>query len=124
MKKLAAILVLALTTSCSAQEKKCSDFKIGSFIYSDPLYANLKVIRTDSTQIEIDVKSGFEMQSSIKWIDDCNYLLTTTKVLNADLEKALGKTIEVEIVETKFDSYTLRSNSENGNLELEMQRID
>tara|TARA_B110000114_G_C14937242_1_gene334905 strand:+ start:424 stop:636 length:213 start_codon:yes stop_codon:yes gene_type:complete len=70
------------------------------------------------------MKNGLEMHSSIKWINDCNYVLTITKVLNADLENVIGKIIEVEIVETKSDSYKLKSKSDDGNLELELKIIN
>ena len=123
MKKL-ILLFIILTFSCCAQEKKCTDFKTGTFKYTDQLYSDLKVIRTDSTQTEINSKNGLEMHSSIKWINDCNYVLTITKVLNADLENVIGKTIEVEIVETKSDIYKLKSKSDAGNLELELRRIN
>lgn len=119
-----SILVVFLTLSSCAQEKKCADFKTGTFEYSDQLYSDLKVIRTDSTQTEINEKNGLEMHSSIKWIDDCNYVLTITKVLNADLENVVGNTIEVEIFETKSDSYKLKSKSDAGNLELELIKIN
>jgi hypothetical protein len=124
MKKLISIIILVLTFSSCAQEIKCSNFKIGTFKYSDPLYADLKVIRTDSTQMEINTISGLEMHGSIKWINECNYVLTITKVLNADLENVIGKTIEVEIIETKSDSYKLKSKSDAGNLEFELKRIN
>ena len=123
MKKL-LLLFLILTFSCCAQEKKCMDFKTGTFKYADQLYSDLKVIRTDSTQTEINTKSGLEMHGSIKWINSCNYVLTINKVLNADLENIIGKTIEVEIIETKSDSYKLKSKSDAGNLELEMIKIN
>ncbi len=124
MKKLILILIINLTLNSCAQEKNCADFKTGTFEYSDEIYSDLKVIRTDSTQTEINTKNGLEMHSSIKWINDCNYVLTITKVLNADLENVIGKTIEVEIVETKTNSYKLKSKSDAGNLELELKRIN
>jgi hypothetical protein len=124
MKNLLLILILNLTLNSCVKEKNCASFKTGTFQYSDQLYSDLKVIRTDSTQTEINMKNGLEMHSSIKWINDCNYVLTITKVLNADLENVIGKIIEVEIVETKSDSYKLKSKSDDGNLELELKRIN
>ena len=113
--KYVLLLILFLTLNSCVKEKKCTDFKTGIFEYSNKLYSDLKVIRTDSTQTEINSKNGLEMHSSIKWINNCNYVLTITKVLNADLENVIGKIIEVEIVETKSDSYKLKSKSEGCN---------
>ncbi len=120
-----SIIILLLTLSCSAQEKKCADFKVGKFEYSDPRFSEWKVSRTDSTQTEINTKSGIEIYSSIKWKSDCEYVLTYKKVLNSgtDTNDIIGKTIEVEIVETTPDSYTCKSKSDVMDLELEMVRI-
>ena len=120
------IIILVLTFSSCAQEKKCSEFKVGTFEYSDPKFSEWKVNRTDSTQIEISTKSGIEIFSSIEWKNDCEYVLTYKKVLNSgsDVNDLVGQTIQVEIVETKSDRYTCKSKSDVMDLELEMVKID
>ena len=117
------LLFLFLIAVCCSKDKKCSDFKTGTFEYSNQLYNGLKVIRTDSTQTEISKKNGLEIHSSIKWIDDCNYVLTITKVLNENLDSIIGKKFTVEIIETKLDRYRLKSKSDAGEMELELIKL-
>ncbi|UAB75576.1 hypothetical protein [Mesoflavibacter sp. SCSIO 43206] len=125
MKIVTSIIILLLTLSCSAQEKKCAKFKVGRFEYSDPRFSEWKVSRTDSMQTEISTKSGIEIFSSIEWKSECEYVLTYRKVLNSgtDTNDIIGKTIEVEIVETKSDRYICKSKSDVMDLELEMIRV-
>jgi len=123
MKKAIPIVILLITLYSCSQEKKCTDFKVGKFVYSDPNYSEWKVNRTDSTQTEISTKSGIEIYSSIKWISDCKYILTYQKVLNSEVKNIIGKTIEVEIIKTKLDRYTCKSKSDAIDLELEVVKI-
>lgn len=117
------LLFFFLIAVCCSKDKECSDFKTGTFEYSDQLYNGLTVVRTDSTQIEISKKNGLEIHSSIKWIDDCNYVLTITKVLNDNLDSIIGKKITVEIIETKLKRFKLKSKSDVGIMELELIKI-
>ncbi|MEZ4803007.1 MAG: hypothetical protein R2797_09565 [Gelidibacter sp.] len=125
MKIVTSIIILLLTLNCSAQEKNCAKFKVGKFEYSDPRFSEWRVSRTDSTQTEISTKSGTEIFSSIEWKSECEYVLTYRKVVNSgtDTNDIIGKTIEVEIVETKSDRYICKSKSDVMDLELEMIRL-
>ena len=62
-----------------AQDLSCSDFKSGIFVLSSENVSpfNYKVIRNDSSQIEIELDSESEKISYqiIEWIDDCNYIM-------------------------------------------------
>lgn len=126
MKRLIFILFFLLTFISFAQEKKCSEFKIGKYEYSNPKYSEWKIIRTDSTQIEISKKTGVKITSSIEWKSDCEFTLTCDKIQNSNLKDAVGKTVNVKIVETLPNSYMCISQSQdfNFNLELEVLKID
>lgn len=118
--------LLISSISCFAQDTKCTDFKVGTFEYSDPRFSEWKVSRTDTLQIEKSTVSGVEIYSSIKWISDCNYILTYKKVLNTDVDPSdfIGKTIEVKIIKTESDRYTCHSKSDVMDLEIEMVKVD
>lgn len=124
MKNIITILSLLLTFTSYAQEKKCSHLKIGKFEYSNPVYSEWKIIRTDSTQIEKNSKSGIEIYSSIEWKSDCLYVLTYKKILNSDPKDFIGRTVQVEITEIKSDRYTCESKSDIMDLKLEIVKIN
>ena len=123
MKTLILIAILILTFSC-ADEKKCLDFKTGEFVYVDKSMPE-RIIRNDSMQIEINPKTGVEIYTSIKWISDCEYVLTYKKILNHpnDVSYMIGKKILVDIISTKENKYTAFVKSDNVKSLIEFKQI-
>ncbi|MCF1193120.1 hypothetical protein LRR18_16145 [Mangrovimonas sp. AS39] len=124
MKNLILILILNLTLSGCAQEKKCTDFKVGKFEYANPEFSEWKVTRTDSTQVEISSKSGIEIYGKIKWENDCEYSITYEKILNTEFKDMIGKTINAKIIKTYPDRYVCVSKNDSIELELEMVKVE
>ena len=62
------ILFILFSSATFAQEKNCSDFKTGKFIYLHPDHSQWKVLRTQNTQIETENIFGMTIESSIEWI--------------------------------------------------------
>jgi hypothetical protein len=91
-------LIFSFTWS---QKKKCRELLIGSFIYNDENAKDWIVFRRDSLQIETNSKTGVEIHATIEWTSDCKYILTYSKILNADNRGFFGKKISVEILEVK-----------------------
>lgn len=114
-------LLFLINFSAFAQEKKCSDFKIGNFKYSKEEYKKYKVERHNSIQIETDTITGVKMEGSINWKSDCEYELTYTKVSEPKYAKALGQKLKVEII--KITGNTVICKTEGGGITLEIEMI-
>lgn len=77
MKKLLFLLSALTTFISNAQDLTCADFKNGKFLIpADSLVSESYVVTRDNgKQIEID-ENGNKIQIDIKYIDNCNYILT------------------------------------------------
>ncbi len=105
MKKTLLYLCLAsfLTVSCYQQEKNCSEFKTGTFTFTATVNGEEQTttfFRNDT--LEIDYYQGKADSSSIKWINDCEYIL---KKINPK-SMAEKKAIHIKILTTQNNEYT------------------
>ncbi|GAA4896341.1 hypothetical protein GCM10023311_21310 [Flaviramulus aquimarinus] len=127
MRKLVLILFSILALSSYCQDKNCSEFKTGEFEYSNSNYSEWKINRTDSIQIEISTKNQIEIQSSIEWKSDCEFILTCRKVSNPNFEHLIGKIFKYKIIKTFDDRYICISKGNDiqpKHLELEMIKMN
>lgn len=124
MRKLILTIFLLSALHGYTQEKKCIEYKVGEFEYTNPKYSEWKVSRTDSLQVEVNTKSGIEIHSSIEWKSDCKYTLVCEKVVNYDLKNLIGKVFNVEILEVLTDRYICVSKSNDNGLVLEMMKTN
>lgn len=106
MRFLIFIVFTLLSNISFSQEKNCSDYKVGNFHYTNNNYTNWQIIRTDSEQIETNIKTGLVIHNSITWLSDCEFILTCTKVSKPSLEYAIGKIFRIRITETSNTGYT------------------
>lgn len=116
-------LITSITIGYS-QRKQCSDFKTGKFEYTDPKYSEWKVVRTDSTQTEINTKNGIELKATIIWKSDCEYVLTYEKVINLDRKDFIGKKVFVEIIEIQNQKFKYYSKLDTMELTSEMMKVE
>ena len=104
---LLAATLLLLLTSCYEVERKCTDFKTGSF-KSETVIDGKKYVssfkRNDSIQIETfdQVVDTF----LIRWTNDCEYVIQNKKPKNMVEKKA----VQVKILTTKENTYTFEYN--------------
>ena len=124
MKQTISIFILLLTLNSFSQEKKCSDFKVGKFTYSDPDYADLITIRTDSLQIDSYPKMGWEMTSRIEWLTDCKYEIEYIKVNDPKMESLIGIIYVIEIIEIDDNKIICRTESDGISVEKEMIKTE
>ncbi|KPM30799.1 Hypothetical protein I595_3296 [Croceitalea dokdonensis DOKDO 023] len=112
MKNCIYLILIITCFNCKAQEKKCLDYKTGNFNYVLENRPEL-IIRTDSTQIEINPITKVEAYSSIEWKSDCEYVMTYTKILNypEDASHMIGQAINVEIISTDSKGYKVHATS-------------
>lgn len=104
MKKLFLGLLSAVSlSSCFQPERNCSDFKTGTFEFESYLEGELvksRFVRNDS--IEIDFFRGKSDTSSIRWINNCEYIIANKNPKN----RAEEKPIHIKILTTKANTYT------------------
>lgn len=103
MKPTAAFILLLLFTSCYSPERNCSKFRTGTFEFESYLNGELvksTFTRTDS--IEIDKFRESVDTSSVRWINDCEYIVKNLNPKNMAEQKPL----HIKILTTKKNSYT------------------
>jgi hypothetical protein len=103
MKKIALLLPVLLLMSCYNAERNCADFKTGKFKFEfeiDGVKKTTVFERNDS--IEIETFEGKTDTSTIRWVNDCEYVLQKKHPKN----KAEEKAIDMKILTTTKNSYT------------------
>lgn len=108
MKNFAFIIWISLLlTSCYSLERDCQKVRTGTFEFETFLNGELlktRFVRNDS--IEIDYFQGKADTSSIRWINDCEYIVKKLHPRNMEEEKA----IHMKILSTEGNSYTFEYN--------------
>lgn len=88
---------------CYEKERDCADFRTGTFEFeavSGTEVFKTTIVRSDS--IEIDYFEGKSDTASIRWINDCEYVLEKLNPKN----QAEKKAILIKILFTEKDTYT------------------
>jgi|SRR5690606_16512588 len=94
---------LLLSVSCYQPERDCKKFKNGTFKFTsivDGKESTTVFERRDG--IEIDHYQGKSDTSSVRWVNDCEYIV---RKLNPK-DMAEEKSIEMKILSTTDSSYT------------------
>lgn len=92
-----------LFVGCYNDERKCEDFKTGTFEFEALVGTELfktTIIRNDT--LEVDYYQGKADSSSIRWINDCEYIIKKINPKN----QAEKKAIQIKILSTNKDEYT------------------
>ena len=101
--KYLTLIGLFSLTSCYNVERKCADFKTGEFC-SEVTIGGVKKyttsIRTDDFVIE--TYEGQTDTASIRWINDCEYVLQKRNPKNMAEKKAIA----IKILSTSEKKYT------------------
>ncbi|TDE06946.1 DNA topoisomerase IV [Flavobacterium sandaracinum] len=103
MKKILLLLPFLSLLSCYDAERSCKDFKTGKFKFEYEVNGVKKTTvfkRNDS--IEIETFEGKTDTASIRWVNDCEYVLQKIHPKNMAEEKAIG----MKILTTSKNSYT------------------
>ncbi|MFC4818406.1 DNA topoisomerase IV [Flavobacterium sp. GCM10023249] len=101
MKKTLLLFSLSLA-SCYQQERNCSDFKTGKFEFTQEIEGKKMTSvfeRNDSIQIE--TFNGKTDTASVRWINDCEYILQKLHPKNRQEKKA----INIKILTTNKNQY-------------------
>jgi hypothetical protein len=103
MKKILIFPLLLILLSCYDAARDCKDFKTGTYrseITINGVKHQTISIRTDSLVIE--TYKGKTDTASIRWVNDCEYILRKLHPKNMTEQKA----ISIRILTTSKNSYT------------------
>ncbi|HSI70072.1 MAG TPA: hypothetical protein VK941_07555 [Gillisia sp.] len=95
-------LFLTMLTGCYSPERDCTSYKTGTYEFETYLNGEIvtsKFVRNDS--IEIDYFQGKTDTSSVRWINDCEYILKNLNPKN----RAERQPIHIKILTTGKDTY-------------------
>lgn len=103
MKKLFLIAIPICLMGCYNQERNCADFKTGNFLFEQQINGQKHTstfIRTD--KYEIETYNGKTDTASIRWVNDCEYILQKLHPKNMAEKKA----VQMKILSTSENGYT------------------
>jgi hypothetical protein len=107
MRILLVLSISFLLYSCYNPERNCADFKTGTFEYE--ALVGTEVLTTTffrNDTLEIDYFKGKTDTSTIRWINDCEYIVQKVNPKNMAEEKA----IHMKILTTNGDEYLFEYN--------------
>ena len=95
-------IIPLILVSCYNVERDCNDFRTGSFEFTTSINDSIvksTFIRTD--KYEIEQFNGIKDSSTIRWVNDCEFILTKIKP-KTNQEK---RPIRIKILRTYGNSY-------------------
>jgi hypothetical protein len=103
MKKIILLLPILLLISCYDGERNCKSFKTGKFKFEFEINGvNKTTVFERNDSIEIETFEGKTDTSTIRWVNDCEYVLQKKHPKNRAEEKA----VDMKILTTTKNSYT------------------
>jgi hypothetical protein len=106
MKKYICLLAYAfclLFISCYDQERNCTDFKTGKFQFDTEIGGVKKTtVFERSESLEIETYDGKTDTATVRWVNDCEYVLQKKNPKNMAERKAIA----IRILTTSKNSYT------------------
>ncbi|MEG1026426.1 MAG: DNA topoisomerase IV [Flavobacterium sp.] len=103
MKKLFLLTIPFCLMGCYNQERNCADFQTGNFLFEQEINGQKHTstfVRTD--KYEIETYNGKTDTASIRWINDCEYILQKLHPKNMAEKKA----VQMKILSTSENGYT------------------
>lgn len=107
MRLFLALLCTTLLFGCYESERNCAHFKTGTFEFEALVGTEItktRFVRNDS--IEIDYFRGKADTSSVRWINNCEYIVQKLHPKN----RAEKKAIHMKILSSSGDSYLFEYN--------------
>jgi len=107
MRIIFTLLISILLTSCYQPERNCEHFKNGTFEFETLVGTEiLKTTFTRNDSIEIDFFKGKSDTSSIRWINDCEYIVQKKNPKSISEKNA----IHMKILTTEEGTYVFEYN--------------
>jgi hypothetical protein len=103
MKKTALLLFTIFLISCNDHERNCKDFRTGTFEFTQKINGKEhKSTFTRTEKLQIETYNGKTDTASVRWVNDCEFILQKLHPKNMNEEKA----ISMKILFTEKNSYT------------------
>jgi len=103
MKKVVLLTFCVILTSCYTIERNCQDYRTGDFKFTFLIDGKEKTGTFKRTEnYSIDYFEGKVDSSSIRWINDCEFILKKLNPQNISEDDA----IHMKILSTTYKSYT------------------
>lgn len=103
MKKTILFLVTLSLVSCSEKERKCTDFKTGTFEFVQEINGKkFKSTFTRTETLQIETFNGKTDTASVRWVNDCEFVLQKLHPKTMNERKA----ISMIILSTEGNTYT------------------
>lgn len=103
MKKITSLLLVLTFASCYDTEHNCKDFKTGRYQSEITINGGKKITTSVRTEkLVIETYEGRTDTASIRWINDCEYVLRKINPKSMAEKKA----IDIKILTTSKKSYT------------------
>jgi len=101
MKKIILLLTLSIV-SCYNAERNCNDFKTGKFEFTQEIEGEkLTSIFERNDSLQIETFNGKTDTASVRWVNDCEYVLQKLHPKNMQEKKA----ITIKILTTNKNQY-------------------
>ncbi|NKI32214.1 DNA topoisomerase IV [Muricauda sp. DJ-13] len=105
--KLLLISVLLFGACAEAPDRNCTDFRTGSFSFSQKIDgAEQTTLFSRTTNLQIEEFNGKTDSATVRWINDCEYILTTINPKSAQEKRP----VHIKILTTTDSSYTFEFN--------------
>ena len=102
LNKAATVVLACVMLGCYEPKRECGAFKNGTFTFATTINGEAKTTTfIRENDLEVDYFEGRADSSSIRWINDCEYIVRKIHPKNASEEKA----IHMKILSTTDDSY-------------------
>lgn len=103
MKKLLILPISILIVSCYNQERNCTDYKTGKFEFVQEIDGQQKKSVFERTEtLQIETFDGKTDTASVRWVNDCEFVLQKLHPKNMQEKKAIG----MKILITSNKGYT------------------
>ena len=108
MKTLLFLLLLSVTSCIKTQsECNCEDFKTGNFEFSQTINGKKMVSTFNRTEkFQIETFQSKTDTATVRWINDCEFILQKTNPKNMQEQKAIA----MKIIATLDKTYTFEYN--------------
>lgn len=102
MKKIILLAAPFFLVGCYNQERNCADFKTGKFLFEQEINGEKHVSTFERTkEFQIETYQGKTDTASVRWLNDCEFVLQKTNPKNMAEEKG----IHMKILTTQKDGY-------------------
>ena len=97
------LFAATVLTSCYQQERNCKDFKTGKFRFETEIDGKKQTTLFERAgNLEIETFNGKTDTASVRWVNDCEYVLQKLNPKNMAEKKAIA----IRILSTSGKTYT------------------